>query len=433
MSLSKYAGYRREWYGTPKQKELAEKYGLLYDNPRCVEEVYQEEIRERINDYMKTATDDWFKELIRKSNNSMTFMQTTERPLQKKFWKRQLSTTFFLGNPPPCPMLTTLSQQRYDVSFCFDCHSSKTIEEWIENHVESLKRMPSMLTGSHTSNCVHNAHTQVTRQILSFESYVEEIDVKDLLCEKLGDKLTSRSWLTTDGIQAYMLNEECTDTLVIQKTDLGSHYAQTMCQGDTVESNENQWIDRDWLKDVAQRPNKLTQAANKLETDVQHNVQHLVHGLIDLNTFTLLATSDALEITRETTKDTLNSALPTEITSLALCGFGFLAALELAATLLDNSKNTILKAVYRPNRNLNLDSYVHRHYHKDDRDIQLSCVNEFDWFRNDETCTTEDEDTEDEGFTADGDGMADIEDGDVGEPMGASTPTRGGGADRYVR
>ena len=207
-----------------------------------------------------------------------------------------------------------------------------------------------------------------------------------------------------------------------------------MCQGDTVEQDQNRWINRDWLKDVATRPNKVTQAAYNLEKDVDHNVQNLVVGLIDLNTFTLLATSDILEVTRETTSDTLNSALPTEITSLALCGFGFLAALEFAATLLDNSKDSILTAVYRPNKSLNLDYYGHQRYHKDEREISISCVNEFDWLRQDETCSTDAEDTEDEDSMGDEGGLDDTEDGDtVGEPLAASTPTRDDGAVRFGR
>ena len=444
MALSKFGNYRKDWVcsiearGETTCDEMARKYGLLYDNPRCLEESYQERIRDLIMDprfSMETGKEqEELKDMVKKANNSCTFMQTTERPLQKKFWKRQLSSTFFKGHPPPCPILTGLNQQRYDVDFCYECHCAKTVEDWIENHVEGIKKMPMMLTGNHTSNCVHNAHCQVSKQLLSFERFVEETDVKDILCEKLKDTQTRRSWLTTEGIEAYMLNEDCTDTLIIQNKDLGNHYSYVMCQGDTVEHEENRWIDREWLRDVATRPNKLTQAAYNLERDIDHNVQHLVIGLIDLNTFTLLATSDVLEITRETTSDTLNSALPTEITTLALCGFGFRAALEFAATLLDNSKESILKAVYRPNRSLNLDYYGHRRYNKDDRRIAKNCVNEFDWLRHDETCTTDEEDTEDEDSMDDEGGLADTEDEDtVGEPMAASTPTREDGAARFGR
>ena len=206
MSLSKYAGYRREWCATKNHKELAQRYGLINDNPRCVEEAHQEKIRDAMMDPRGISQEE-LKDMIKKANNSMTFMQTTERPPQKKFWKRQSSTTFFLGHPPPCLILTTLNQQRYDVSFCYDCHCARTIEDWIENHKEAIKKMPMMLTGSHTSNCVHNAHCQVSKQLLSFESYVEEVDVKEILCEKLADTKTSRSWMSTEGIEGYMLNE----------------------------------------------------------------------------------------------------------------------------------------------------------------------------------------------------------------------------------
>ena len=194
-----------------------------------------------------------------------------------------------------------------------------------------------------------------------------------------------------------------------------------------MEREENQWIDRDWLKDLASRPTKLNEAAYSLETDIQHNVQHLVTGLIDLNTYILLATSDTLEISRETTKDTLNSAVPTEITEIVLCGFGFLAALEFVATILGESAESIKKAVYRPNKSIYEDHYAHRHCIKDTRDLQTSCVNVQDWFRHDSTCTTGDD-----GSTDEEGGMV-TDDEDIGEPMAASTPTEGGGADRYAR
>ena len=392
MSLSKYVQHRRDWASKVANgqlqcnNEMARKYGLLYDNPRCIEESYQDKIRDLIMDPRFTMESGQEKkeleDMMKKCGNCSTFLQKSELPLQRQFWKRQLSGTFFKGMPPPCPILTALNQQRYEVEFCFQCHCAKTAEDWIHYHIDGIKKLPLMFTATHTSNCVHNAIAQVCKQINSFDKYVEEIDAKEYLDAKLQNSHTKRSWLTTEGLQAYMLSEECTDTMIIQKTDTGDHYSSVMCQGDTMEFEENRTINREWLREVASRPDKLTRAASNLEKDVNHDVQHLVQGLIDLNTFILLATSDALEITRETTKDTLNSALPTEITTLVLCGFGFLGALEFAAALLDN-RETILNAQYRPNRSLQLDRYDHRHYAKDDREIANSCVNEFDWFRRD--------------------------------------------------
>ena len=218
MSLSTFTQHKKEWETTKRWKELADKYGLLNDNPRCVEESYQENIRAAMLDPRTAVMEELKPELedmIKKANNTSTFMQTSDKELQKKFWKRQLSGTFFKGNPPPCPLLTALNQQRYEVELCYVRHCAKTIENWIEWHKDSLEKLPTMLTGNHTSNCVHNAHIQVVKQLQSFESFTEEIEATDPLKEKLKDEKTKRPWLSTDGMESYMLNEDCTDTMVI--------------------------------------------------------------------------------------------------------------------------------------------------------------------------------------------------------------------------
>ena len=95
-------------------------------------------------------------DVIRKCANQNAKADDT---VQRVFWKRQLSKEFFLGSHPPCPILTTLMMHRYDQDFCFECHASKKFEDWLQGHARSMKIMPTMLTGKHTSNCIHNAFT----------------------------------------------------------------------------------------------------------------------------------------------------------------------------------------------------------------------------------------------------------------------------------
>ena len=424
MSLSKFVQHKKNFENTVGWKDLANKYGQLGDSLRCVEETYQEKIRWLMTDPRTPLEEEpkpELKDMVAKANNTNTFMQNTCKDLTRKFWKRQLSNTFTEGDAPPCPILTSLMLQRYDVDFCYVRHCAKTIDQWIEWHNDAMRKFPTMLTGNHTSCCVHNAFTQVVKQIQCFEDFTEEVDVTDILIKKLSENTTKRCWLRTEGLERYMLSEECSDTLIIQNKDIAKHYANVMCQGDTVEREDNTWIDRDWLKELASRPTKLNRAAYSLETDVQHDVQHLVRGLIDLNTYICLATSDILEITRETVKCTSNSAVPTETTKIILSGFGFLAALELASTILGDSAESIEKVVYRNNKSIFTDHYGHRHSLRDTRELQTSCVNEQDWFRRDETCTTDEDTSEDGGMDTDE---------DIGEPMAQSTLIEDVGEDR---
>ena len=103
----------------------------------------------------------------------------------------------------------------------------------------------------------------------------------------------------------------------------------------------NSWPEDEWTKDLndtvkamAECPQMLTQAASDLEKDQEFDVSGLFTGLIDLHKFIALATQDYLEIRLKTDIESLTSALPTEITTIVLAGFGLINALEFATILL---------------------------------------------------------------------------------------------------
>ena len=134
MSQSKFAKERKEWLNRPYLNEKTTKYNLSSNQDGCREESHNECIRVIVerpayhdNGYHAELTG-----MVRHCSNIGTKEKKDDA---FKFWKHQLSTGFFKGNAPPRPLLTTSMMQRYKVGFCFECHASNTIEEWIEGHV----------------------------------------------------------------------------------------------------------------------------------------------------------------------------------------------------------------------------------------------------------------------------------------------------------
>ena len=108
-NMSKFQETRKQWLARPGRSSLAEKYGLSSNQNTCKEETFDEKIRNNIEDGYKMnfplETRD-YEEMMRECHE---WTIGKDKELSKKFWKRQLSTAFFKGNMPPCPILTALS------------------------------------------------------------------------------------------------------------------------------------------------------------------------------------------------------------------------------------------------------------------------------------------------------------------------------------
>ena len=179
--MQTFNAVRSEWLNRQTCKDTAAKYGLISDQETCMEESFNEEIRQSIEENYEP--DDFYENIIRKRNEEII---GKEKDLSRNFWKRQLSRTFFEGNAPPCPSPTPSSMQRKDVRFCFECHASNTFEDWIEGHARAMKIMPSMMTGDHISNCVHSAYNVVKKNIRAHREYSDSIDVEKFIQYKQG-------------------------------------------------------------------------------------------------------------------------------------------------------------------------------------------------------------------------------------------------------
>ena len=327
--MNKFKQLRTEWLNRQEDKKIALDLGLLTEQETWYEESFNEDIRQSIEDGYEP--DKFYEEMIRECNENII---GKSKETSRNFWKRQLSKTFFNGYGPPCPVLTTLNMQRYDANMCFECHASNTIEDWIEGHTRAMKIMPSQLTGHHMTNCVHNAHRVVKKNLKAHYEQCDRIDVSTFIKEK--QNKPSKQWTSTEGIDCYMLNEDNTDTLIIQRTDTSINYANTMLNGQHLIKWTNRWAESEWprdlngtVKSIAESPHTLTIAAHELEEAENHDVSGLTNGLIDLHKFVSLATQDFLEVKLETTTETLTSALPSEITTLVLSGSGLINAIEL--------------------------------------------------------------------------------------------------------
>ena len=406
--------------------DISNKYNLCSNQESCLEESYNETIRYTVS---WDRYEDRYEEMLTDKLRSCSNVGTKEASdLPFKFWKRQLSRGFANISPMPCPILSTLAMQRYDINFCFECHSSNTLEDWIEGHTRAMNIIPTLLQGNHTSNCIHNAKNIVKQSLRNFSDIQESKSIKGLFHAKVDamkGKVKRDKWLSTEGIDTYKLNDEKTDTMIIHKVDEATNYANIMTQAISEADDEEEHVDWKSIERLAMGQTTLTRAAHKLEEEQEHNVQTLSLGCIDLHRFLELARQDYLVVDLETAADRLNAAIPTEITTLVLAGFGLLNAIELVNILLKDAIQLIKEATFYAPKSIDID--YGRIKELDEREIRHDCINYNDY---ETECGTD----EDEDSTGDEGGM-DTEDEDITarEPMARSTPIRGAGAGRYGR
>ena len=164
MANHKWSQFRKNYKTTPSVMEIMNRYNLCTNYENCLEESYNETIRALVCwNRFKERHRELILENLKSTSNVGTKVKSDE---PYEFWKRQLSNSFREISPMPCPVLSTLGMQRHEVSFCFECHSANTLEDWIEGHTRAMNIVPTMLQGNHTSNCVHNAKN--TNAVSSF-------------------------------------------------------------------------------------------------------------------------------------------------------------------------------------------------------------------------------------------------------------------------
>ena len=215
--------------------------------------------------------------------------------------------------------------------------------------------MPTMLMGEHTSNCIHNAKEVAKKSLRNFRDTEATLNVRFMLLAKVGamkGKVKKDKWVSTEGINVFMLNEENTDTMVIQKVDSATNNANIRAMAKTIEYDEMETMNPDWIKAIADAANSLATAANELEKGETHNIQKLTIGCIDIHLFIELARQGYLEVELETNAFRLDTAIPTEIQTLVLAGFGLLNAIEFINILLKDAVHLVKKAIFHAPREL---------------------------------------------------------------------------------
>ena len=356
----------------------------------------------------KTKMMDTIRHCANKAEKANTTIQTS-------FWKRQLSKKFFTGGSPPCPLLTSLCMQRQPQDYCFECESAITFEDWLEGHARAMNIMKTMLMGSHTSNCIHNSLKVATDIVQNFSIQTTNVPVKDLFevsAEAWKGKFRKHDWLNTQGMEAYLLNDEGMDTMVIQKFDLGTHYANTVKQC-TSEGFNSSTSERKWTTKISESMLKLIEAADELENREPHNVQRLVIGAVDIAKFIGAHIGDYLEVKLKVNIERLrNCAIPTEVTTLVLSGFGLIKGIEFANILIGNQTTLIDAAFWHAPRE---NAPKSRKPDVDERKIRSDCINQYDYQgecgTNDEAITDEEDHTDEDDISED-DGLGTLGDGD---------------------
>ena len=295
---------------------------------------------------------------------------------QYAFWKRQLSKQFFTGGSPPCPLLTALCMQRQPQDYCFECDSATTFEDWISGHARAMKIMKTMLQGNHTLNCIHNAFKVAKEVAENFQDNPTRIDVKDLFAVSIAawkDKIRKNGWFNTSSMEAYLLNDEKTDTMVIQNFDLANHHANIVKQC-TNEGYDGFNPDMKWTKRMSDNMPKLIQAADDVERGEAHNVQQLVIGAVDLAKFIGAQIGDFLEIELKVDTERLfKCTIPTEIMTLVLSGFGLVKAIEFVNVLIGGQTTLIESAFWHPEREIDPE-FGPRKVELDERNIRFDCT-----------------------------------------------------------
>ena len=421
MANHKFAQFRRNYTAIPHVMETMNRYNMCTHYEGCLEESYNETIRLLTTSWRFEERYDVLLQHLQSASNVGT---KTKTDAPYNFWKRQLSNSFKEISPMPCPVLSTLGMQRHDVNFCFECHAANTLEDWIEGHTRAMNIVPTMLQGNHTSNCVHNAKNVAKQCLRNYSDIQESKDVKFLFGAKVDamkGKVKEGKWVTMEGIDIFMLNDDKTDTMVIQKCDAATDYANTMAQW-VSEAEDDDELGKHWesIQKIAMAPTKLTQTAEKLEKELKNKTETLTYGCIDLARFIELARQDFLEIDLATTAERLNAAIPTEVTKLYLAGFGLLNAIELTNILLKDAIQLIERATFHAPKTIDIDFGNLKEI--DEREIRKDCVGYFDY---DTECGTEEEDSSDD------EGITTADEGFISEDLiRRDTVTRDAGADR---
>ena len=235
MSFSKI---RKEFLARPRVEQLCTKFDLtMLGNDLAgatfYEESFEEALRVYAEKYYQTDLQHYKDKMASIIKHCANKAEKHEASLQHSFWKRQLSKQFFTGGSPPCPLLTTMCMQRQPQDFCFECDSAITFKDWLCGHARAMKIMKTMLQGPHTPNCIHNPQKIAKDVVDNFQLNPTRIEVKDLFeisKESWKGKTRKHGWLNTASMEAYQLNDEKTDTMVIQNFDLGTQHANIVKQ-----------------------------------------------------------------------------------------------------------------------------------------------------------------------------------------------------------
>ena len=242
----------------------------------------------------------------------------------------------------------------------------------------------------------------------NFSDQTTHIPVKDLFevsAEAWKGKTRKHGWLNTQSMEAYLLNDEKTDTMVIQNFDLGTHYANIVKQCTNVEYDA--WTpDEKWTKKISDSMLTLIQAADELERGEAHKVQQLVTGAVDIAKFIGAHIGDFLEVTLKIDTERLHRcAIPTEVTTLVLSGFGLIKGIEFANLLIGGQTTLIEQAFWHAPRESNPE-HGKRTLSLDERKIRFDCVTQYDY---QSECGIDDDASTDEDTSIDGEDTSEDE------------------------
>ena len=228
---------RKEFLARPNIASILQNFDLKgEEDDHFKEESFNETARIFAQSWQYSKKEE-IEEIAAGTKHCAWYSDKTDIGIHKMFWRKQLSRPFFSGGNPPCPLLTTLCMQRQEQDFCFECHSSLEFHHWLEGHARAMKIMPTMLTGRHTSNCIHNAYKVAATSVRNFTDEHDGIPAKKLIelhADRWQGKTRKNKWLSTTAMEAFMLNDENTETMVIQKCDMASHYANSMKQANVM-------------------------------------------------------------------------------------------------------------------------------------------------------------------------------------------------------
>ena len=216
-------------------------------------------------------------------------------------------------------------------------------------------------------------------------------------------------------MEAYLLNDDKTDTMVIQNFDLANNHANIVKQC-TNKGYDSFLPDKKWTKKMSENMLTLIQAADDVERGEAHNVQQLVIGAVDIAKFIGAQIGDFLEIDLKLDTERLfKCTIPTEVTTLMLSGFGLVKAIEFANVLIGGQTSLIERAYWHPEREIDPEFGIKK-IQLDVRKIRFDCISQYNY---QQECGIDDEGTTDEDDTSiDGDDFSDEGLGTHGEEDG---------------